>query len=466
MPGVGLHGFGSVMPGGPETPRRGDLLELEIEDLSSEGEGIGREAGFVIFVPGTLPGDRVRARITRLHRRRAEGEVVALLCASPDRIPAPCAHHSACGGCPLMTLSVRAAQDVKIHQLEQVLRRIGGIERRVECFIPSPHALGYRGRVRFAVAPRTSPPCVGFRPRGKGAAFVAIDTCLLTAPGAAELARRLLNGLAERLTRASVWPTQITMRWGRARGSWLAVLHTPPGLFRGARAFAREVVERDDRFAGIVRLVERGRRILSLKLLAGVSSLQESLLGVEISQQATTFLQVNLGAAEGLYAELGRLLAGDPPPRRMLDLYCGVGVLGLTASPRQVELLGIEAHRASIVEARRAAQAVGRERAYFEVCDVSTALKDLVSRGERFDRIALNPPRSGAGKGQAQLIRRLAPQRVVLVSCHPAAFARDLATFHEQGLVLETLGAVDMFPQTAHLEAFAALVPRETTQIA
>ena len=164
-----------------EPPRPGARLTLDVHDLTAEGAGVARHGRFVVFVPGAVPGDRVVARIERVHRGFAEGELFRIESPSGARREPPCPHQPACGGCPLMVLEPSGALDFKARHLEQTLRRIGKIEHAVDRVVASPADLGYRGRVRFAVSPRHAgvPAAFGYRPRGRGADLVPIETCLL-----------------------------------------------------------------------------------------------------------------------------------------------------------------------------------------------------------------------------------------------------------------------------------------------
>ncbi len=175
---------------------------------------------------------------------------------------------------------------------------------------------------------------------------------------------------------------------------------------------------------------------------------------------ATTFLQVNPLAAALLYAEVREALGGEPPTGRLLDLYCGAGLVGLLAVDEGVEVVGIELNPRTVSQARRAAQRAHRSRIEIRRGDALAAAQALAARGERFDRVSLNPPRAGADRALARSIRDLGARVVVIVSCHPAALARDLARFVEAGFQVTRVAAVDLFPQTPHMEAVARLEAR------
>lgn len=439
--------------------QRGEEILLEIEDLSSEGAGIGRAGRRVFFVPGTVPGDKARVKVERIRKSWVEARLLALAEASPDRVAPVCTYQGACGGCPLMILDYEAALEAKRRQLEQVLRRIGHMEIPVQRVLASPQQTEYRNRVRLVVSPRGQDLQLGFRPKGQSRGFVPIQRCWLIHAEALRLGRVLMSALSVGLVPEAAWPTHLSMRVSGNGSQWLAVLHTPQGSFRGARSTLRRILEEEPALIGVVRIVERGPRVLAETQLAGDDKLVSSVHGVEVADGATTFLQVNLGAAELLYQEIESALVGETTPARLLDLYCGMGLSSLATTDDEVRILGVDANPASIERARAAASRAGRLNAEFVRGDAGAQLKELAARGARFDRIVMNPPRSGMGAGAVEQVRCLGAQRLVMVSCHPAAMARDLAAFVSGGFRVTRVHAVDMFPQTPHLEAVAQLQP-------
>lgn len=442
--------------------RPGTRFTAEVADLNADGAGVVRHAGLVVFVPGAVPGDTVQVRVDRVRRGWAEGILLGIERPSPHRREAPCAHQADCGGCPLMVLEEEAALRIKARHLGEVVRRIGGIDHPVDRAVASPRALGYRGRVRFAVRPRAEGPGFGYRPRGLGDAIVPIDACLLAPPRASELARTFLERL-DRMTPPGgrAWPEQIELRGSLATGEWLVVVHGPAGPWSELAAAARTFAAEHGDIAGIVRLAERPGRFPAEYLLSGGDSVRERIGGIEVELGATTFLQVNPAAAGLLYDEVRRALLAPGAPRRVLDLYCGVGLVGLLAVPPGIPVHGVELHPGSVERGVRAARRAGRDELTFAAEDAPAAAAALAAAGERVDAVVLNPPRQGAGPDLARTVRALGASSVVMVSCHPAALARDLRGFTAAGFALAELVAVDMFPQTPHLEAVARLVPAE-----
>ncbi len=449
-------------------PRPGARLTVAIEDLTSEGTGVARADGWVVFVPGAVPGDLAEVRVGRVRRGVVEAALVALRSPSPARVEPPCPFQAACGGCPLMVLAPEAQQALKVRHLEQTLRRIGGLAApEVVRVIPSPRALRYRGRVRFAISSRADGAAIGFHPRGVAGAIVAVDDCRLAPEPASRLAQRLVARLDELSPGGGFWPLRIEARGSFAAAEWLLVLFGPPGEARALERASRELVATEPQLAGIVRVEgvpgpDDGRETL----LAGRDELLERIGSAELELGATTFLQVNPSAAEALYDVVRSMLAppAGPPPGRLLDLFCGVGAIGLLGVDAPCEVLGVESHPATVDRARRSARRAGRDGVTFLAGEAQAVTRALAAAGERFDAVTANPPRAGLGPDLPHAIAALGPRRVVLVSCHPATLARDLRAFAAAGFEPGEIAAVDLFPQTPHLEAVVRLVPREVPE--
>jgi 23S rRNA (uracil1939-C5)-methyltransferase len=433
---------------------------LPIDDLTVEGDGIARWDGLVVFVPGALPGDVAEIAIERLHRRRASGRLVRLDVPAPARRVPPCPVQADCGGCPLMPLEEEAALAVKARHVRETLARVGGIEVELDETVASPDPLRYRGRLRFAVAPRSAGPTVGFRPRARPRELVPVRDCSLAPPDASRLAAAVIGALDAASPPGRPWPTEVSLRGSLATGEWLAVLHAPRGPWPEAGDAMTRLVEDEPALAGVVRCAPTAKGREAERRLAGRSSVHERIGGLEVELGASTFLQVNPRAAERLY---GAVAVGLAPiaPRRVLDLFCGVGLAGLLGTPAETDLVGIEAHPAAVAAARRTAERAGRVHARWIAADALAGATALADAGERFDGLIANPPRAGAGPRLATLARRLGARRVVLVSCHPATLARDARALVAAGYRSVRAVVVDLFPQTPHVEAVLVLEERE-----
>jgi 23S rRNA (uracil1939-C5)-methyltransferase len=434
----------------------GQALEFRIDDVGSSGEGVGRADGKVCFVNRAVPGDLVRARVERDRGRYATAEMIELVEPSPDRVTPACAHQPECGGCPLMVLDARRSLELKVRHLEQVLRRIGRVDLRVERAIASPRQLQYRGRVRFAVGSLPGVARIGYRARRDPEALIAVSSCEIGPPGAADLARELLRALPG--GSGTLWPREIEVRASRSSGERMLVVHGPAGAWPGLQRAAHDLVRARTELAGVFRTVHAGGKRQRPALLAGRENMAERVAGIEVGLGASGFVQTNPGAAELVYGVASEYLDAGTDDR-LLDLYCGAGLLGLVASGRGASLVGIDADRENVTRARSAARRAGRRDARFICADAARAA-EMPGRGERFSLVSANPPRAGLSRAVARAIGRLGADVVVLVSCDAATLARDLRRLEEGGLSAERVTAVDMFPHTAHLETVVRLERR------
>lgn len=441
--------------------RAGDELEVEITDLNSEGDGVGRVDGTVVFVRDAVPGDTVQARVEVRLKRHLEAATIRLLRPSDDRIVPVCPHQAVCGGCPLMVLEADTGLAWKVAHLEQTLRRIGGLDVPPCRAVPSPRALEYRNRVAFAVMRNGNRRQLAFRRRGRDArTLVPIERCHLAPPAASELAQALLDRVPHEGARRGApgrKVSRIEMRGSLSSGEWIAVVHTSGGRWPALERAAAALVESEPRLVGVVRAGEerRGRRSGAWPL-AGADHVVEIFGEARVGLGATSFLQVNPAAAAELYHVVGELLHRDGSPERLLDLYCGAGLIGALAAGDVPEVVGVERDAESLQAAQAAEKREGTGRRFL-LGDAEVETRRLAESGERFDAVTLNPPRAGAGPGIPALLSALGARRVIVVSCHPAALARDLRRLAESGYAVEEVVAVDMFPQTPHLEAVVAL---------
>ncbi|MDQ7006785.1 MAG: TRAM domain-containing protein [Acidobacteriota bacterium] len=437
----------------------GRTIELQIVDFNVEGAGVGRWEGRVVFVPGVVIGERVRVRVVAERRRRLDAVPLEVIEPSARRRPASCAQQGRCGGCPLMVVDEETGLDWKVQHLARQLRRLAGVDLPIDPVVASPSPLEYRSRVRLALARRGGRWRAGYRPRGRGAAVVAVDRCHLLAPGGWEVVESLLARMDERHPASGEGPTHLELRGSLAAGRWLAVWHSTPAAAPQLRRASRRALAAGEPLAGAAQVDGAGRGKGRVVWQEGRCELTERIGGVEFPLGIQGFVQVNPAAAGKLYRLAGRALrdeAGEAP-RSLLDLYCGAGLIALHGAGPASRVVGVELDPAGARAARRAARDQGFADADFLTGDAEAAAAGLADAGKRFEALAVNPPRAGIGKSIPALARRLGVRRVVMVSCHPATAARDLARFADFGYRAVAVAAVDMFPQTPHLEVVVTL---------
>jgi len=444
--------------GAARAPRRGEQIELEIDSLAFGGRGVARADGFVVFVAGALPGDRVRAEVTKGKKRFAEARTVELLRASPDRLPDHCSHGGEpCPGAPWQGLPYEQQLHCKQEQVAEALGRIGGLEGfELEEIVPAVEQWRYRNKLEYSFGEEGDELTLGFHARGRWDLIVDVDDCHL----ASEQGNEARNAVRE---------------WARAEA-------VPAWDGRGRRGVLRNLAVREGRRTGQVqtRLVTTEARFprppVDLHTMVeddagstdgptgvlGEERLREELCGLELEMSHGAFFQTNTEMAERLYAVAGEF-AGLSGSERVFDLFCGIGTIGLTMARAAGEVWGLEIVPEAIADAERNARANGIENARFMAANARTGVRPLVEKAGKPDVVVVDPPRAGLSQ---KIVRRLIEceaKRIVYVSCNPTTLAPNAAQLGEAGYRLRRVRPVDMFPQTPHIECVALFERVEET---
>jgi len=431
--------------------------DLSIEKLSYGGAGFGRLDGKACFVPYTAPGDRARIRIVKEKRSFIEGELLELLDAAALRVNAPCPIFGRCGGCDWQFLPYAEQLAQKGAIFSETLQRIGRVPAQaILPVLASQNEYGYRSRIQLKVAHLKDRVLIGFFQAGSHRVVDASCGCHIADPLLNRVAGQF-RALIARLPKARAI-SQIDLSLG-ADGESIAVLHVEPAA---AGALREALAARRDQLCALGGLFLRSGAKARLDKVFGIEALTyrvpaEFLPGTPelvLRFGRGGFSQVNYPQNLALIAAVHRFarLTGR---ERVLDLYCGNGNISLPLSRHAATVLGVEGYAPSIEDARANAAQNGIANAQFEVGDVAQVVASLAARGERFDLVVLDPPRSGAEA--AGELARLAPARIVYVSCDPPTLARDLALLAERGYRVAASQPVDMFPQTYHLESVTLL---------
>ncbi|HYZ77182.1 MAG TPA: 23S rRNA (uracil(1939)-C(5))-methyltransferase RlmD [Gaiellaceae bacterium] len=441
-------------------------LELRVDSLAYGGNGVARLNGFVVFVRRGLPGDRVRARVTKVKRNHAEALATEVLEPSPERVDAPCSHYPACGGCRFQDLAYEAQAAAKEAQVADALRRLGRIaEPPLEPILPAVERFHYRNKLEYSFAPGPEGPIVGFHKAGRWDEVLDIERCWLTtdlgnAIREAVRAWALEEGLpAYDQAEGTGYLRHLVVREGRNTGQALVELVTAPGE-RFERGYLVEVLRRFPEVRSIHWAVnDTPAEVTNLPttLLWGDEAIEEELLGLRFRVRPNAFLQTNTAMAERLY-ELALEAAALTGRETVYDLYCGIGTIGLVMAAHALTVWGVEVSEESVACALENAELNGVGNAAFFAGNVGQALEELRDRAGPPDVVVVDPPRAGlAGKALRRVGEAGAP-RLVYVSCNPTTLAGDAKRLAaEYGYRLERARPVDMFPHTPHVETVALL---------
>ena len=445
--------------------QKNQILTLRIERLSSDGSGVAHSAdGEAVFVPGTAPGDEARVRIVKDCGRYAFGILDELLTPSPDRIPVDCPVAGPCGGCSLRHLDYAAELRAKQESVLDAFRRIGGLEVPVLDILPSPDVDRYRNKVQFPVGiDKNGVPCIGFY-AGRTHRIVPCPDCKLQPSVLNEIGNALCAFFAQQGIRpydeqsGKGLVRHIFLRRGAHSGQIMVCLVCTRAKLPHAEQLCTALRGQFPAISTILLNVNAKNTNVILgsenHILYGPGYIEDTLCGVPVRLGPLSFYQVNTLAAERLYGVAAQY-AQLTPDDTLLDLYCGMGTIGLSMAGQCRELIGVEivpeAIESAKANAARMGEAVAAKSRFF-CADAGQAATQLAAEGLHPDIVMLDPPRKGCDEATLSAVVRMAPLRVVYVSCNPATAARDAAWLEQNGYHAEKVQPMDLFPRTKHCE--------------
>jgi 23S rRNA (uracil1939-C5)-methyltransferase len=448
----------------PPRPERGQEIELHIDSLAHGGAGVARhEGGWVVFVRGALPGDTVRAVVTKRKRHYGEARLVEVVTPSPDRVE-PLADHP---GAPWQVMPYEKQLQIKAEQVEDALRRLGHLDGfEMQPIVPAVEQWRYRNKLEFSFGTDADGTLIcGFHAPGSWEDIVHVEDCLLQSERGNRARREVLEwARAEGLT-AYDRRTQLgalrnlVIREGRRTGEIQVRLVVSDGVELDHGSL-NQAVESDSLLVTSIETVGETTQGGATELVSGSPTIAEELGGLRFRLSAQAFFQTNTEMAEKLYAVAAEV-AGLAGWERVYDLFCGIGTIGLSLSTKSGEIWGLEIVEEAIADAIANAKLNEISNVHFFAGDVRLALRDLVEKAGRPDVVVVDPPRAGLSQKVVRRILEASPKRIVYVSCNPTTLAPNAAQMVEAGYVLKTVRPVDMFPQTPHIECVALLVRGE-----
>ena len=438
-----------------------------VEGYSSEGLGIVRLDGAVVFVPQAIRGEEIDLRITKVMKTAAAGEIVKIHNLSPERTKPECPYFGKCGGCDFQHMSYTEELWAKRQRVQDALTRLGGTDLQVEEILGAKDPTHYRNKSQYPVG---ADGAIGFF-RARSHQVVPIDRCLIQS----EVSDRTAKAVGNWMKRYRVSAYDETTGKGLVRHIYVRVnrkgeslccviangkqLPREPELAAYVRAAAPGTV-------GVVlnTNTKKGNVILGEKYrtLWGQDFLMDTLCGLQFKLSVPSFYQVNRDQAEVLYGKALEFaaLTGE---ETVLDLYCGTGTITLCLAKQAKRAIGAEIVPPAIEDARENAVRNGIENVEFFRGDAADIAAKLETEGLRPDVITVDPPRKGLAPGVIASVVAMGPKRVVYVSCDPATLGRDVKIFRELGYQPVRACAVDMFPGTRHVETVVLLSQQKST---
>ena len=451
-----------------ERLREGKIYSGTVEGYTSEGQGVVRLDGAVVFVPGTIRGEEIDLRITKVMKTAAAGELVKLRTPSPERTAPECPYFGRCGGCQFQHMSYQEELWAKRQRVEDALRRLGGSDVPIEGILGAKDPLHYRNKSQYPVGADGS---IGFY-QLRSHKVVPIRRCLIQS----EVSDAAAEAVGVWARRYKVPPYDETTGKGLLRHIYIRVNRKGESLC--CVVVNGRQVPREPELVALIRAAapktvgvvlnsntRRGNVILGEKYrtLWGQDFLMDTLRGLTFKLSVPSFYQVNRDQAEVLYGKAldYAALTGE---ETVLDLYCGTGTITLCLARQAKRAIGAEIVAPAIEDARENAQRNGIGNVEFFRGDASDIAAKLEAEGLRPDVITVDPPRKGLAPDVIASVAGMAPERVVYVSCDPATLGRDVKLFAGLGYQARRATAMDMFPGTAHVETVVLLSKLNTKQ--
>ncbi len=440
---------------------KNQLHSVEITGYSSEGLGVARIDGQVIFVHGGVRGEQCVIRILKTLKNTAFARVEEITVPSSARAVPDCPYYPACGGCDFRHVSYEEELEAKWLRVEEALRRIGGAELAVPEILGCENPDGYRNKCIFPVSPQGK---LGFY-RARSHQVVPATRCRLQSPPAEQIAGAVedyllenrIPGYEESTGRGLLRHVFVRVN---AEGEALACLVVNGRRLPKEEDLVSRLRSACPTLAGVVLNTNtRDTNVVlgeAYRTLWGADTLEDTLCGLRFRIAIPSFYQVNRAQAERLY-EKAVALAELTGEETVLELYCGIGTLTLALARRAKRVYGCEIVPQAVENARENARRNGIGHAEFYCGDAGEMAERLMGEGIRPDVVVVDPPRKGLESAVVDTILALAPRRVVYVSCDPGTLARDVKRFFQGGYQACQAVAVDMFPRTRHVETIVLL---------
>jgi len=459
-----------------EELKKNDEIELEIEDISVDGSGIGHYEGMAVFIPGAVPGDFVKAGITKVNKKIIFARLISIIKPSPYRVTPPCPKARQCGGCQLQELSYEKQLEWKANKVRSDLIRIGGFSPEETDRVMKPiigmSDLRYRNKAQYPVGwTRDNKIVTGFYAR-RSHRIIPIDDCVLGDPRNREINRAVISFMEkydippyDEINHIGLI-RHVLIRTAHVSGSVMVCLIINGDRIEHEKELVTALRESVPEISSISYNINKRHDnvILGEKTVTifGSGRINDTIGDVKFSISPKSFFQVNPFQTEKLY---GKALEYAALTGREVvwDLYCGAGTISLFLARHAKKVYGIEIVPEAVSDAIRNAKMNGIENAEFFTGKVEDVLPEFY-KNKGVDEAALNPevivvdpPRKGLDEKCLSTMIGMRPERIVYVSCNPSTLARDLAIFTENGYELKEVTPVDQFGMTVHVETVALL---------
>ena len=445
--------------------KKNQIEEAEITAMSSDGNGIAKIDGMVVFVPYTAVGDKLKIRIVKVQKNYSFGIIEEILEPSPDRVDDNCPVYKKCGGCAFRHISYEAELRHKAEFVQSNLRRLGGLDPVMLPITPSPLVQGYRNKAQYPIREYDGKIEAGFFAK-RSHRVISCASCDLQPTFFEQILEYTKQFLEEYHISAYDEQTgkgkvrHLYIRCGEVSGEVMVCLVVNSERLPHATEYVEGLLKVCPQVVSVVLNINREQNnvILGQKCITlyGKDTIEDTLCDVRFELSPLSFYQVNRQAAEKLY-RLAAEMAQFEGNELLIDLYCGAGTIGLSMASKVRELIGVEIVPDAVENAKENAKRCGVENARFICADAKEAAAQLAAENLHPDVIVVDPPRKGCDLEVLQAIAAMAPKRLVMISCNSASLARDCKELEALGYHLEKAAPVDLFPRTTHVETVVLL---------
>ncbi|MGG1592737.1 23S rRNA (uracil(1939)-C(5))-methyltransferase RlmD [Terribacillus saccharophilus] len=446
---------------------KNQTIELTFEDLTHDGDGIGKVDGYPLFVPYALPGETAQVKVIKTKKNFGFGKLMEITKPSPARVEPPCNVYIQCGGCQLQHMSYQLQLEMKQKQVQNAMKKIGHLEH-----VPVHPALGmddpwrYRNKIQIPTAERNGEMITGFYRKRSHDIIEDMETCVIqdeVNDRMVEAVRRIASRLGisaynEETHRGDL--RHIMVRTGQQTNETMIVLVTRMNELPYAKELVAELHETYPQIKSIVQNINKERTNVILgrktKLLWGEEYIYDTIGDIKFAISAQSFYQVNPAQTKVLYDQ-ALAYANLTGNETVIDAYSGIGTISLFLAQKAKKVYGVEIVPQAVSDAKMNAKLNHMDNAEFYVGKAEEVMPWWKAQGLNPDVIVVDPPRKGCEEDLLQAMIDMKPKRIVYVSCNPSTLARDLRFLEDGGFETKQVQPVDMFPQTGHIECVAEI---------
>ncbi|WP_112179854.1 23S rRNA (uracil(1939)-C(5))-methyltransferase RlmD [Paraliobacillus zengyii] len=447
--------------------KKNEEITLHFEDITHEGNGVGKINGYPLFVPYALPDETAKVKVIKVKKNFAIGKLIELEKTSSERVEPPCNVYFQCGGCQLQHMSYTMQVDMKRNQVNNSLKKVGHIQDViVHPTIGMVDPWRYRNKVQIPVAEKNGGLITGFYRKKSHEIIDEMDRCIITS----EVNDRMVEAVRSIADRHGISAydekshrgilRHIMVRTGEATNETMIVIVTRTAELPHKKELIKELHETYPHVKSIIHNINKERTNVILgkesKLLWGEAYIYDKIGDIKFAISGKSFYQVNPTQTKKLYdkaLEYANLTGGET----VIDAYCGIGTISLFLAQKAKKVYGVEIVPEAIEDAKNNAKLNQMDNVEFVVGQAEKIMPWWTAQGLKPDVIVVDPPRKGCEEALLEAMTTMQPKRIVYVSCNPSTLARDLRILEDGGYQTKQIQPVDMFPQTMHVEAVALL---------